>query len=76
MVHPESITGEVVRLSLRLHYPALAQDSADLYGKALTVPAQAGVWLTRIGLTSVSTADQRLLEALLMAPVPHGGPGT
>jgi class 3 adenylate cyclase len=88
-VRPESIRGEVVRLSLRqcdarlavhvppttnvrlrLHYPALAQDSADLYGKVLTVQAQAGVWLTRIGLTSVSTADQRLLETLLMAPVP------
>jgi hypothetical protein len=25
---------------LRLHYPALAQDSADLYGKVLTVEAQ------------------------------------
>jgi class 3 adenylate cyclase len=55
---------------LRLHYPALAQDSADLYGKILTMEAQDGVWLTRIGLTSVSSADQRLLETLLLVPTP------
>jgi hypothetical protein len=60
---------------LRLHYPALAQDSADLYGKVLTVEAQAGMWLTRIGLTSMTTTDQRILETLLMVPVSHGSPG-
>jgi adenylate cyclase len=56
---------------LRLHYPALAQDSADLYGKVLTVQAQAGTCLTQISLTSVSTADQHMLETFLMANVPH-----
>ena len=52
---------------LRLHYPALAQDSADLYGKVLTVQAQAGTCLTQISLTSVSTADQHMLDTFLMA---------
>ena len=34
-------------IRLRLHYPVLAQDSADLYGKVLTTEAQDGVWLTQ-----------------------------
>jgi class 3 adenylate cyclase len=49
---------------LRLSYPALAQDSADLYGKVLTVEGQGDVWLTRIELTSLGAADQQILEGL------------
>ena len=61
----------LTNVRLRLHYPALAQDSADLYGKVLTIGEQAGAWLARIGLTSVDAADQQILETFLKPADPQ-----
>jgi class 3 adenylate cyclase len=64
---------------LRLHYPTLDQDSADLYGKVLTVQEQAGAWRTQISLTAVLPADQHVLETFLTASASHqnlGAPGS
>ncbi|MBI3002971.1 MAG: HAMP domain-containing protein [candidate division NC10 bacterium] len=55
----------LTNLRLRLRYPALAQDSGDLYGKVLDAREEAGAWVVRIGLTSVDGADQQVLESLL-----------
>ncbi len=55
----------LTNVRLRLDYPALAQDSADLYGKVLAIGEQAGAWVARIGLTSVDAADQQILETFL-----------
>lgn len=70
-VHLAAQVPPTTNVRLRLHYPTLAQDSADLYGKVLTVQAQAGAWLTRIGLTAVLPADQHMLETLLTASTPR-----
>jgi class 3 adenylate cyclase len=61
----DSPLAPLTNLRLRLHYPALAQDSADLYGKVLAANEQAGVWIVRIGLTSVDAADQEILNGFL-----------
>jgi class 3 adenylate cyclase len=55
----------LTNLRLRLHYPALAQESSDLYGKVLAANEEGGAWIIRIGLTSVDAADQQILEGFL-----------
>jgi class 3 adenylate cyclase len=83
VVRPDAITGTVERLGrrelevrlsaalpsltnvrCRLTYPALGHASSDLYGKVVGGAAPA---LTRIRLTSVDPADERILAALLPA---------
>ncbi|MGH7319615.1 MAG: adenylate/guanylate cyclase domain-containing protein, partial [Candidatus Rokuibacteriota bacterium] len=54
----------LTNVRLRLHYPALAQESADLYGKVLAADEANGAWVARIGLTWVDAADQQILEGL------------
>ncbi|HLE42850.1 MAG TPA: adenylate/guanylate cyclase domain-containing protein, partial [Methylomirabilota bacterium] len=54
----------LTNVRLRLHFPALGQDSGDLYGKVLAVDGTAGPVDVRIGLTSVDAADQQILEVL------------
>ena len=62
--------GPMTNVRLRLRYPTLAQESADLYGKILTANEQAGGWTVRIGLTSVDAGDQEILEAFQRATGP------
>jgi len=57
----------LTNVRLRLRYPALGQESADLYGKVLGVEAADGAWVARIGLTWVDGADQQILAGLLRA---------
>lgn len=54
----------LANVRLRLRYPALSQDSADLYGKVVAAEEQDGAWIVRIGLTSVDASDQQILEEL------------
>ncbi|HEV8309401.1 MAG TPA: adenylate/guanylate cyclase domain-containing protein [Methylomirabilota bacterium] len=60
----------LTNVRLRLRFPALAQDSGDLYGKVLAAEAPAGSGLVRIRITSVDTADQEILEGLVKAGSP------
>jgi class 3 adenylate cyclase len=62
----------LANVRLRLHYPALAQDSADVYGKVLASDEQAGTWIARIALTSVDAADQEILERIRHTPTAPG----
>jgi class 3 adenylate cyclase len=62
----------LANVRLRLHYPALAQDSADVYGKVLASDERAGAWVVRIGLTSVDAADQEILERMRHMPTASG----
>jgi len=55
----------LANVRLRLHFPALAQRSEDLYGKVLAASEDGRAWVVRIALTSVDAADQRILEGLL-----------
>ncbi len=55
----------MTNLRLRLHYPALARDSADLYGKVLAAREEGGAWVATVGLTSVDAADEQVLETFL-----------
>lgn len=57
----------LANVRLRLRFPALAQDSEDLYGKVVAASKDGDAWLVRIGLTSVNAADQQILEGLLRA---------
>jgi adenylate cyclase len=59
----------LANLRLRLHFPALDQDSEDVYGKVVAASEARGAWVTRIALTSVNAADQRILETLARASV-------
>ncbi len=61
----DSRLAPMTNVRIRLRYPALAQESADLYGKVLTTIEQADGWIVRIGLTSVDAGDQEILEAFL-----------
>jgi class 3 adenylate cyclase len=82
VVRPDEITGTVERLGrrelevrlsaalapltnvrVRLTYPSLGHASSDLYGKVVGEAAP----LTRIRLTSVDPADERILAALVPA---------
>jgi adenylate cyclase len=60
----------MTNVRLRLRYPSLAQESADLYGKVVAADQQAGGWTVRIGLTSVDADDQEILKALLRTAGP------
>ncbi|HSC70020.1 MAG TPA: adenylate/guanylate cyclase domain-containing protein, partial [Candidatus Methylomirabilis sp.] len=61
----ERVLPPLTNVRLRLHYPALAQDSADLYGKVLSAGEEAGKGIVRIGLTSVDAADQEILGSFM-----------
>jgi adenylate cyclase len=69
----DSSLAPMTNVRLRLHYPTIAQESADLYGKVLTVNEQGNGWTVRIGLTSVDAGDQEILEAFLRATGPRAG---
>jgi len=55
----------LTNLKLRLNYPGLGVDSADLYGKVVPWEDPAASGLTRIRLTSVEAADQKAIEAII-----------
>src|SRR5262249_2344764 len=55
----------LTNLRLRLRYPALNQDSADVYGKVLAAEEANGTPLARIGLTWVDAVDQQILNGLM-----------
>ncbi len=57
----------LTNVRLRLSYPTLAQESADLYGKVMSAGEAVGQWSVRIGLTSVDAADQEILGSFLRA---------
>jgi sigma-B regulation protein RsbU (phosphoserine phosphatase) len=57
-------------LRLKLRYPSLGQDSADLYAKVLAVKEADGGPVHRLGLTSVDDADQAILDTLRREAVP------
>ncbi len=63
----------MTNVRLRLRYPTLAQDSADLYGKVVSAGEAPGGWTVRIGLTSVDAADQEILGSFVRATGPPGG---
>ena len=52
-------------LRLRLRYPALDRESADIYGKVLAARQDGGACLLRIALTSVEPADEAVLKGLI-----------
>jgi class 3 adenylate cyclase len=54
----------LTNVRLRVAFPALGQESADVYGKVLECRPAAGGADVRIALTSVDTADQQVLEGL------------
>ncbi|HWT80910.1 MAG TPA: adenylate/guanylate cyclase domain-containing protein, partial [Candidatus Methylomirabilis sp.] len=62
----------MTNVRLRLRYPTLAQESADLYGKVLIANEQGEGWNVRIGITSVDAGDQEILETFLRAAGPRG----
>ncbi len=55
----------LTNVRLRLRYPALDQESGEIYGKVLAAEDAREPALARIGITSVDTADQQVLETLL-----------
>jgi class 3 adenylate cyclase len=55
----------LTNVKLRLRYPSLGRDSADLYGKVLGETERGGVHVTRIRLTSIDPADEAALATLL-----------
>jgi len=61
----------MTNLRLRLHYPALARDSADLYGKVLAAREEGGSWVATVALTSVDAGDEQVLETFLKAGRPQ-----
>ena len=57
----------LTNVRLRLTFPALGQDSEDVYGKVVgSEPGVQGARV-RIGFTSVTAADQQILESLQRA---------
>ncbi len=63
----------MTNVRLRLCYPTLAQDSADLYGKVVSAGEAPGGWTVQIGLTSVDAADQVILGSFQRATGPPAG---
>ena len=59
-----AILAPLTNVRLRLTFSALGQDSEDLYGKVVASEPGGDGTLTRIGLTSVTAADQLVLESL------------
>ncbi len=60
----------LTNVRLRLNYPTLAQESADLYGKVVSAGEETGGCSVRIRLTSVDAADQEILGSLVRATGP------
>jgi class 3 adenylate cyclase len=58
----------LANVRLRLRFPALGQDSEEIYGKVVGVQEAPDGWTARIAFTSVNAADQLILEGLLRAP--------
>jgi class 3 adenylate cyclase len=54
----------LTNVRLQLHYPDLARDSSDLYGKVFSTTTEAGTCVVRIELTSVDDADVQILETI------------
>jgi class 3 adenylate cyclase len=52
----------LTNVRLRLSYPGLAHESGDLYGKVVGLGGANGGALTRIRLTWVDSADQKVIE--------------
>jgi class 3 adenylate cyclase len=59
-----AILAPLTNVRLRLTFSTLGQDSEDLYGKVVAGEPGSDGTLTRIGLTSVTAADQLILESL------------
>ena len=59
-----AILAPLTNVRLRLTFSTLGQDSEDLYGKVIAGEPGSDGTLTRIGLTSVTAADQLILESL------------
>jgi len=57
----------LTNVRLRLRYPALDQESGEIYGKVLAAEDAREPALVRIGITSVDTADQQVLDTLFKA---------
>jgi len=66
----DSVLPPLTNIRLQVSYPSLAQDSAAIYGKVLGADEEAGMWLTHIQLTSVGSADRRIIETLMGAHNP------
>jgi hypothetical protein len=62
----------LTNVRLRLSYPALGQDSGDLYGKVRAGDRAGGADLVRIDLTSVDAADREILDKLGRPAGPAG----
>ena len=60
----------LANVRLRLRFPALGQDSEEIYGKVVGIEREQDSWVARITFTSIDTADQRILESLLRSPAP------
>jgi class 3 adenylate cyclase len=58
----------LTNVRLKLTYPVLGRDSGDLYGKVVSGAPEA---LTRVRLTSIAAADERVLADLLTNPAGH-----
>lgn len=52
-------------LRLRLRYPGLDRESADIYGKVLAAREEGGAGFLTIALTSVEPADEAVLKGLI-----------
>jgi len=60
----------LANVRLRLRFPALGQDSEEIYGKVVGIEREQDSWVARITFTSIDAADQRILESLLRSPAP------
>jgi class 3 adenylate cyclase len=58
----------LANVRLRLRFPALGQDSEEIYGKVVGIEQEPDGWVARITFTSINAADQRILESLLRSP--------
>jgi class 3 adenylate cyclase len=56
----------LTNVKLRLGDPAQGRESGDLYGKVVGVAPEGAGAVTRIRLTSVDAADQKIIEMLLV----------
>ncbi len=63
----------LTNVRLRLRYPALGQESGDVYGKVVASDGDPGAGLARIRITSVDPADQQILEGLVRAAAAAAG---
>jgi adenylate cyclase len=61
----------LTNLRLRLQYPDLGQESGDVYGKVVAAHDRGSEGIIRIGLTSVDSTDQQILETMLREGEPR-----